>query len=156
MGTWWESRCSSSLVYEGCSFYHVGLQGKNWFLTLAPPPLFLTCVASGGSAGGAPLPVPALVPVPRRSRLQESVPQPSGSGPQLAAGMWRGTHHRPLPVSSAGSQNRRLFSPKTYYCHKDWSQQHILCSLISSAKSNSEYFTLQVRMSLRFHPTSCI
>lgn len=60
----------------------------------------MCCVAaSGGPAGGASLPVPALVPLPWRARLQESLSQPPGSGPQLAEGVRRGTHRRPLPVS---------------------------------------------------------
>lgn len=55
--------------------------------------------ASGRPAGGAPLPVPAMVAVPRRARLQEGLPQPAGPGPQLAEGVWRRTHRGPLPVS---------------------------------------------------------
>ena len=68
------------------------------FFLLFSPQLLLS-IASGRPAGGASLPVPALVPIPRRARLQESLSQPPGSGSQLAEGVWRGTHHCPLPVS---------------------------------------------------------
>lgn len=68
------------------------------FFFFSSPQLLLS-IAPGRPASGASLPVPALVPIPRRARLQESLPQPTGSGSQLAERVWRGTHHCPLPVS---------------------------------------------------------
>lgn len=56
--------------------------------------------APRGPAGGVSVPVPALVGIPRCSRLQEGFPQPAGSSAQVAEGVWRRTHCCPLPVSN--------------------------------------------------------
>ena len=61
--------------------------------------VFFLCLAPGGPAGGVSVPVPALVSLPRRARLQEGLPQPTGSRAQVAEGVWRWPHCCPLPVS---------------------------------------------------------
>lgn len=55
--------------------------------------------APRGPAGGVSVPVPALVGIPRRSRLQEGFPQPAGSSAQVAEGVRGWTHRCALPVS---------------------------------------------------------
>lgn len=65
--------------------------------------------APRGPAGGVSVPVPALVGVSGRSRLQEGFPQPAGSSAQVAEGVRGRPHRRALPVSSHIGTNIQYF-----------------------------------------------
>lgn len=79
-------------------------KGKETSLGLIVPSCVLVFLspylAPGGPAGGVSVPVPSLVGLSRRSRLQEGVPEPARSGAQVAEGVRGRTHRGPLPVSN--------------------------------------------------------